>query len=353
MQRKTAAHVHLDAIRENLAIACSLAPQAQVIAVIKADGYGHGILRVAESLKERVSTFAVATIDEAMVLRDAGLSNAVLVLEGVTSAESAALARTHDLLLMVHTAEQIALAVEAKSSVWIKLDTGMHRLGFEGRELPGVLQQLQAADVDVQAICTHLACADEVDSDATRRQLDSFQTCTVGCDLPLSIANSAAIIAWPDAHADWVRPGIMLYGASPIGGEPLAAQPLQPAMTFSAQVIAVRKIAVGESVGYGAHWTCKRESLVATVGVGYADGYPRHARNGTPVFVGGGIAPLVGSVSMDMITVDVTDRPLVSIGDTAELWGRNVLVSEVAASAGTISYNLLTGVSSRVPRLYS
>ncbi len=353
MQRKTAAHVHLDAIRENLAIACSLAPEAQAIAVIKADAYGHGIQRVAESLKDRVSTFAVASIDEALLLRDAGISNAVLVLEGVTSTESAAMARRHNLLLMVHTAEQIALAAEARPSVWVKVDTGMHRLGFDGHDLDSVLQQLRAADVDVKAICTHLARADEVDSDATRHQLESFQSCTAGCDLPLSIANSAAIIAWPDAHADWVRPGIMLYGASPCDSEQLTARPLQPAMTFNAEVIAMRTIAAGESVGYGACWSAARESLVATVGVGYADGYPRHARNGTPVFVGGGIAPLVGRVSMDMITIDVTDRPPVCVGDTVELWGRNVSVNEVAASADTISYDLLTGVSSRVPRLYS
>jgi alanine racemase len=352
MQRKTAAHIDLEAIRENFALACSLAPEAQAVAVIKADAYGHGILQVAKSLQDLSPMFGVATVDEGLVLREAGIRNPVLVLEGVTTDEACALAGSHGLMLMVHGQEQVAMMKGAGAPAWVKVDTGMHRLGINPSDLVSTLEQLRAADVDVQAVCTHLACANELDRESTAKQLEEFSHCTAGCGLPLSIANSAAVIAWPDSRADWIRPGIMLYGVSPFTSEVEAVRTLQPAMTLRSEIMAIREIPAGDSVGYGARWTAGRPSVIATVAVGYADGYPRHAPDGTPVFVGGKLVPLVGCVSMDMITVDVTDHPGIAIGDAVELWGRKLSVNEVAGHAGMIGYELLTGVTARVPRIY-
>lgn len=353
MQRKTAVHIDLDAIRANFALACSLAPDAQAVAVIKADAYGHGIVPVAMALCDSVSMFAVATVDEAVILREAGIKNAVLVLEGASTTGGVAVARSLDLVLMVHSQDQVAMLANTHAATWVKVDTGMHRLGIAPADLGGMLEQLRVGDVDVHVVCTHLACADDIENNATHEQLEVFRSCTVGSDLPQSIANSAGIIAWPDSHVDWIRPGIMLYGVSPFMADLESAGRLQPAMTFSSEVIAIRKVPAGHSVGYGARWTADRPSVIATIAAGYADGYPRHAPNGTPVFVGGRVVPLVGTVSMDMITVDVTDYDGVAIGDTVELWGRSISVNDVAERAETISYELLTGVTSRVPRSYA
>jgi len=353
MQRRTAAYIDREAIRANFSYTQSLAPGAKVLAVVKADAYGHGILQVADALKDLAPMFGVATIDEALALRDEGIRNSILVLEGVITRDACDAARSNNLVLMVHTPEQIEMMTGMSVSAWVKVDTGMHRLGIKSRDLSDVLEQLRAGDVDVQAVCTHLACAEETDNTVTSKQIDEFAHCTDGCDLPLSIANSAAIIARPDAHADWIRPGIMVYGVSPFAGDVESGQSLQPAMTLRSEIIAIRDIPAGDSVGYGGHWTAERPSVIATVAVGYADGYPRHASNGTPVFIGDKVVPLVGAVSMDMITVDVTDLPDVAIGDLVELWGSNVSVSEVADLAGTISYELLAGVTARVPRIYS
>jgi len=352
MQRKTAAYIDCEAIRANFSYALSLAPAAKGVAIVKADAYGHGILQVAEALQDLAPMFGVATIDEALVLREAGIRNAILVLEGVTTTDGCETAKAHDLVLMVHTLEQVEMMTGSSVSAWVKVDTGMHRLGINGVDLANTLQRLCSGGVDVQAVCTHLACAEELDNAVTAEQVIEFGHCTAGIDLSLSIANSAAILARSELHADWIRPGIMVYGVSPFDSDVEAAQTLRPAMTLRSEIIAIREIPAGDSVGYGARWTADRRSVIATVAAGYADGYPRHAPNGTPVFVGGKVMPLVGSVSMDMITVDVTDHSSVAAGDRIELWGSNVLVSEVAECAGTISYELMAGVTARVPRIY-
>jgi alanine racemase len=355
MQRKTAATIDQKAIRANYSLALSLAPMSKAVAVIKADAYGHGLLPVASALRDLAPMFGVATIDEALELREAGISNAILVLEGVTTGAACETAKAHDLVLMVHALEQVDMMTAASGSAWVKVDTGMHRLGINAADLADVLQRLQKGDVNVEAVCTHLACAEELDNTATTEQIAEFTRCTAGHELPLSIANSAAIIGWPDSLTEWVRPGIMVYGVSPIASDVEAVRSLRPAMTFASEIIAIREVPTGDSVGYGARWTADRPSLIATVAAGYADGYPRHASNGTPVYVGGELMPLVGSVSMDMITVDVTGLASLAglaIGDPVELWGCNNPVSEVARCAGTISYELLAGVTSRVPRIY-
>ncbi|MGB5628260.1 MAG: alanine racemase [Woeseiaceae bacterium] len=352
MQRKTAAHIDLGAIRANYAYACTLVPDGNILPVIKADAYGHGLVPVAKALQAQVPAFAVATVEEAVELREAGIGIDLLVLEGATTRAATERAGAHGLVLMVHAESQVDMLPGSGALAWVKVDTGMHRLGVDPGALGDVVGRLQAGGVDVRAICTHLACADELDNDVTRAQLDTFRECTSGYDLPLSIANSAGILAWPESHADWNRPGIMLFGTSPFASDVDATRDLQPAMTFVSEIIAIRELAAGESVGYGRRWTAARPSIIATIAAGYADGYPRHAENGTPVLVGDQVAPLVGAVSMDMITVDITDHTGASIGDPVELWGRSIQVNDVAAHADTIGYQLLTGVTPRVPRIY-
>lgn len=355
MYRKTEAHINLDAIRSNFALACSLAPQSKSIAVIKANAYGHGMLRVAEALQDVAPAFAVATIDEALELRKAGISNDLLVLQGVMTSAACRVAASNRLTLVVHAAEQVDGLVEAGVAVpaWLKIDTGMHRLGLAPGDFAGARKRLLAAGIDVQVACTHFACADELEADATHQQLASFNAVTSDLDLPRSIANSAGILAWPESHAEWNRPGYMLYGSSPFAVDVETARALQPAMTLRSEIIAIRAVPKGESVGYGARWTADRPSIIGTVAIGYADGYPRHAKNGTPTLVNGKPAPLAGTVSMDAITVDLTDHATARVGDSVELWGPGIPVNAVAAAAGTIGYQLLTGVSSRVPRIYS
>jgi alanine racemase len=352
MLRKTAAHIDLGAIRANYASACTLVSRGKILPVIKADAYGHGLVPVAKALQTQVPAFAVATVEEAVELREAGIDIDLLVLEGATTRAMTNRAGSHGLVLMVHAETQVDMLPGSGASAWVKVDTGMHRLGIDPGTLGDVVGRLQAGDVDVRAICTHLACADELDNNFTREQLDTFRECTAGYELPLSIANSAGILAWPESHADWNRPGIMLFGTSPFASDIEATRDLQPAMTFASEIIAIRELATGESVGYGRRWTAERPSVIATIAAGYADGYPRQAQNGTPVLVCDQVAPLVGAVSMDMITVDLTDHPGASIGDPVELWGRSVLVNDVAAHAGAIGYQLLTGVTPRVPRIY-
>ena len=355
MHRKTEAHIDLDAIRSNYTLACSLTPKGQSIAVIKANAYGHGMLRVAEALQDVAPAFAVATIDEALELRTAGFRNDVLVLQGVTTSSACAEAVAHDLTLVVHSQTQVEslLAADVSAKVWLKVDSGMHRLGLAPGDCADVHKRLVDAGIDVQVVCTHFACSDELDNDATPRQIECFNAATAGLNLPRSLANSAGILAWPDSHAEWNRPGYMLYGNTPLTVDVDDARGLRPAMTLRAEIVAIRHVPQGESVGYGARWTAKRPSIIGTAAIGYADGYPRHAPDGTPTLVNGSIAPLAGRVSMDAITIDLTDHDHAAVGDSVELWGKGISLNDVATASGTIGLQLVTGVSNRVPRIYT
>jgi len=354
MHRKTEALINLDAIRNNYSLATALASRSKNIAVIKADAYGHGMLRVAEALQDVVPAFAVAIVDEALELRAAGISHPLLVLEGASDIGACEVAAANRISLVVHNQEQVSWLLNSRAEVplWLKVDTGMHRLGLAPDELQSTLDRLSNGELDVAVVCTHLACADQLSSDVTQKQLDMFKACVVGTDLPTSISNSAGILAWPASHADWNRPGYMLYGNSPMTTDVESASGLQPAMTFRSEIIAIRAVPAGESVGYGARWTAQRPSVIGTVAAGYADGFPRHAPNGTPTMVNGQVAPLVGTVSMDLLSIDLTDHDNAAIGDSVELWGQHLPVNEVATHCGTIGYELLTGVTTRVPRVY-
>jgi alanine racemase len=278
----------------------------------------------------------------------------VLLLEGVFSAEQLALAARERFELMVHSFEQLelldGLAGGADVRAWIKLDSGMNRLGFRPEEFAAAYERLRR-NPRVQSeptLVTHLASADDRRDPKTRQQLEAFSVATAAMPGPRSIANSAGVLAWPAARADWVRPGLILYGVSPFPtgtGDELG---LKPAMTLRTEVIAVKPVLAGETVGYGGSWTAQRDTRIAVVAAGYGDGYPRSLPSGAPVQVNGRRAPLVGRVSMDMVTVDVTDVPEVSVGDPVELWGANVPVEEIARHAGAIPYELVCAVSQRV-----
>jgi alanine racemase len=324
-----------------------------VLAVIKANAYGHGIVTVAEALGS-ADAFAVARLEEAVMLRAAGCRARIVLLEGVSAARELATAAQLGLEPFVHQAAQIALLEAWRGAhsfvVWLKIDSGMGRLGFRPADVPAAAARLAAcARVAGPAnLVTHLAEAEQRGNAGTRAQIDRFNEVTRGMPGERSIANSAGLIAWPEAQGDWVRPGIMLYGISPFADATGADLGLKPVMTFETRVLAIKDLAAGDRVGYGGAWTARRGARIAIAAAGYGDGYPRSASNGTPVQVNGMPAELAGRVSMDMLAIDVSDVLQVSVGDPVQLWGPAVPVERVAASAGTIGYELTCRVSRRV-----
>jgi len=341
------------ALRHNLGRVRAIAPASRVMAVIKANAYGHGLVPAAKALAE-TDGFSVARLDEGLALRAAGLANRILLLEGVFSAEQLAVAAQQRFDLMVHSVEQLEL-LEGRAgtdviSAWIKVDSGMNRLGFRTEHFADAYARLRrVANVAPDpTLVTHLANADDRRDTKTVVQLQAFAAATAALHGARSVANSAALLAWPDTRADWVRPGLVLYGVSPFPSGTGADLGLRPAMTLQTEVIAVKEVREGETVGYGGAWRAPRDSRMAVVAAGYGDGYPRSVESGTPLLVNGRRAPIVGRVSMDMITVDVTDLPGVATGDPVVLWGEGVPVDEIARHAGTIPYELICGVSQRV-----
>jgi alanine racemase len=345
--------VDATALRHNLRQVRKAAPASRVMAVIKANAYGHGLVPAARALAE-ADGFAVARLEEALALRAAGLDNRILLLEGVFSAEQLATAAAQQFELMVHSFEQLALldglAPTTPVHAWLKVDTGMNRLGFRVEEVGAAYARLRANPgvVGEPTLTTHLASADDRRDLKTAEQLEAFAQVTQGLPGTRSVANSAGVLAWPAARADWVRPGLMLYGVSPFPSGTGADLGLRPAMTLRTEVIAVKHVRVDETVGYGGAWTASRDTRIAVIAAGYGDGYPRSTRAGAPVIVRGRRAPLIGRVSMDMLTVDVTHLPDVAVGDDVVLWGGDNPVEDVATHAGTIAWDLLCGVSQRV-----
>jgi alanine racemase len=364
MSRPLLARIDLSALKHNLGVVRSHAPQSKAIAVIKANGYGHGMLRVAHALAG-VEGFAVLSLEDAVVLREAGFNQTILLLEGFFSADELPVLAEYRLAIVVHCAEQIdmleASGLPVKLDVFLKANSGMNRLGFRPDAFLAALERLQACPaVGRVTLMTHFACADE--GEGVAAQLACFNNLLPARGLPLSLANSAAILSYPETHGEWVRPGIMLYGASPFGSASAESFGLKPAMTLVSQVIAVQELKAGEVVGYGATFRANGPVRIGVVACGYADGYPRHAPTGTPVLVhpqGGSKADkttlngvrsrTLGRVSMDMLCVDLTAIPNAGIGSPVTLWGEGLPVEEVAAAAGTISYELLCALAPRVP----
>jgi len=348
------------ALRHNLGTIRAYAPGSRVMAVVKANAYGHGLVSTALALAD-ADSFAVARLEEGIALRAAGVRTPIVLLEGVFSAEQLAEAAHHRFELVVHDPLQLKLLEAHRDAqrfiVWIKMDTGMNRLGFRPEAFAPALARLRALTVpplELRAM-THLARADERDVSMTREQIAKFESTlseaglTGTQRLATSIGNSAGTLGWPAAHGDWVRPGLALYGVSPFGNETAEKHGLKPVMTLETTVLTVRDVKRGETVGYAGAWRAERDSSIAILAAGYGDGLPRHLENGTPVLIGGARYPLVGRVSMDMIAVDVTGAPKVVTGNKAIIWGVGLPVEDVAKHADTIPYELLCGVSQRVP----
>jgi len=354
VMRLIRARIDSAALRSNLAVIRARAPKSRVMAMVKANAYGHGLVAVARAL-ESADAFAVARVDEGLTLRAAGIKAPTVLLEGVFDREQLEAAAAAGFQLVVHVQEQIELLRGAGAGtqfkVWLKFDSGMNRLGFKGEAFGAAHAALSALGA-VQSpvnLFTHLASADAPDDSTTSEQLARFDAATRFLPGERSIANSAGMLSFSEAQSDWVRPGLLLYGVSPIEGAIGADYGLKPVMTLQAQVIALKDLAVGERVGYGGRWTASRPTRLAVAAVGYGDGYPRSLGAGAPVLVNGERAGLAGRVSMDMIGIDVTDlqRPPVP-GDPVVLWGEGLPVEEIAVWANTIPYELLCGISQRV-----
>lgn len=357
--RLTGPEVRIDvsALQHNLAVARRHAPESKQLAVIKADAYGHGLLRVAQALAE-ADAFAVARLSEALALREAGIRKDIVLLEGVMNQDEWRLAQQHQLQPVVHQAEQIQLLQQSAGvplSVWLKIDTGMHRLGFQPQDAAEAARQLRecACVQGAPRLMTHLADADDRTIPHTDEQCARFDQAVAALDGEQSIANSAGLLGWPATRRDWVRPGIMLYGASPFIDSSAAELDLQPVMSLQTRLIAIHEGKKGEAVGYGGRWRCPEDMRIGVAAIGYGDGYPRHAPDQTPVLVNEQRSGIIGRVSMDMIMLDLRPCPEATIGDPVLLWGRteqgaSLPVDEVAKQADTIAYELFCRLTPRL-----
>ncbi len=356
MSRPAKAIIKLDALRANYQLAKDIA-QGQVVAVLKANAYNHGAVQCARALSRQADAFAVACIEEALELRSHGIEHPIVLLEGFFEPIELDQIQYHLLDTVVHCHEQLAILEHSHIThpirIWLKMDSGMGRLGFMPHEYQQVWQRLNAMEkVQDIVLMTHLACADEVDIEYTVEQLDVFEKVTLGLPGKRSITNSAGMIAFPRAHGDWNRPGLMLYGISPFPESHAIEQHLKPVMELHSKIISIKDIPAGSSVGYGSNWVASRATRLGIIAIGYADGYPRHAKNNTPVYINGHRVPLIGRVTMDMLTVDLTSLDNPCVGDNVVLWGEQLPIEEVACCADTIPYQLLCNLN-RVPIVYS
>ncbi len=348
MTRPARVIVNISAVKANLQVVRRCAPHTRVMAIIKADGYGHGIARIAGALEHQADAFGVASLDEALALRKAGIARSIVLLEGPFTANEVGEIAASGLETVVHTHDQVGPLSDARANIalWIKIDSGMHRLGFSPPEVGAVVRQLRGRHRTIRFM-THLASAHRENDASVAEQLQSFGSAVAAYGGERSIANSAAVLAWPACHAHWVRPGLMLYGVSPFHGRCGVEYGLQPAMTVASSLISVRDVAAGGSVGYGKAYICPEAMRVGVVAFGYGDGYPRQAATGTPINVAGVRTQVVGEASMDMLTVDLRPIPEAAVGDPVILWGPELPVEEVAISAQTIPYELLCRVRMR------
>jgi alanine racemase len=350
--RPATAVIDLAALRHNLAVARQRADGARVVAVVKANGYGNGAARLLPALAE-ADMLGVACIEEALALREAGAVQPILLMEGVFEAGELPLCARLGFEIAVHEPGQVRMLEQARLerplTAWLKLDTGMNRLGFRPEAGLEAYRQLKGCPAVAEVrLMSHFASADEPEDPGTREQIRRFAATGEGLGVQRSFCNSAGLLAWPQAHAEWVRPGVMLYGISPLAGRTGLDEELRPAMTLRTGLIAVKEVRHGERVGYGGAWQATAGTRIGIAAMGYGDGYPRHAPTGTPVLVNGRRAALAGRVSMDMLAIDLGSQPEAKVGDPVVLWGDGLPAETVAAHAGTIAYELLCGVTGRV-----
>ena len=351
---RTSVVIDLAALNHNLDQVRSNAPNSRVMAVVKADAYGHGASRVAKAIDNKVDGFGVASIEEGIALRGSGVQSPIIVLSSFDARDEVAALSDFDLIPVVHCIEQLhGLLRELNRSldVWLKVDSGMHRLGLTAGEYNYCTEKLVACQ-HVREVCvmSHLAKADDSNDDTTQNQLQYFLHHTIDTQ-QRSLANSAGILAWPETHLDWVRPGLMLYGGSPVKGKSAKGLKLKPVMTFKSKLIAIKQLRKGDAIGYGGDWVCPLDMQVGVVACGYGDGYPRHVDRETPALLNGKYAAIIGRVSMDTMSIDLRKQADARVGDEVVLWGDELPVDKIAQHAETIPYELLTSVSSRVPHV--
>ncbi len=352
MSRSTIARINTGALQHNLQIMRQRAPDSRVAAVVKADGYGHGLLTVAKALQQ-ADMLAVATVEEGVQIREMGISGDVLVLEGFHDQEDISAVQQHKLLPVMHADHQLKLLKDnaelSFKQVWLKLETGMNRLGFQAHRAAELHQWLQHGYTDQVVLMTHLANA-ELPHPSNAQQVEVFDQAVAGLPGPHSISNSAAAWGLPETRRDWIRPGIILYGISPFTDKTGTELGLKPAMHLCSEIIAIHDCKAGDSLGYGSRYQCSKDTRIAVVAIGYGDGYPRHIKDGAPVWVAGQQAKLAGIPSMDMLTVELPDDSTADIGDEVELWGEHIPVEQIAAFANTVAYELVCQITGRVKK---
>lgn len=337
-----------------------------MVCCVKANAYGHGMIPIANALAANTDALAVASIEEAVLLRESNIKTPILLLEGIFAEDELQLVSELDLWIVVHNQNQLGFlehylerySGEKLIDAWLKIDTGMHRLGFDPEHVKTAYNRLGSLDhIGNIRLMTHFACADELDNPFTEIQLNSFDQISSQLGVECSLANSAGILGWPESHQDWVRPGYMLYGLSPFspaktGEQHVSVKELEPVMSFQTQVIDIKRVSAGEGIGYNHHWRAERDTDIAVLAVGYGDGYPRNTKNRAPVLIDGQRAKTVGHVAMDMMMVDISDLGPVTIGAEVELWGKDLSVNEVAAYSGYSPYELLTRIPPRLERKF-
>ncbi|MCX7121262.1 MAG: alanine racemase [Gammaproteobacteria bacterium] len=355
--------IDLNAISHNLNCIRQMMPKQKILAMVKSNGYGHGLIHIAQAIPT-VDALGVATIAEALQLRGAGINRDIVVMRGfITADEIAVFANDDHLIACVHDLNQLLLLENnplthnKKLRIWLKVDTGMHRLGISKQDFQSIYDKLNNLPFIQKpfVVCSHLADADNADVAVTQYQIKNFETLTKNINNEKSLLNSAGILAHPTAHHDWIRPGLMLYGVSPFQlNDPRNAlmKNFIPAMTLTSKLIAIKNINKGAKVGYSCTFTASRDMKIGIVGMGYGDSYPRSAKNDTPVLIRGQRCPIVGRVSMDMITVDISHVKEAAIDDTVTLWGRDLSVAEIAHHVDTVPHELLCHLTGRVQRVY-
>ncbi len=357
MARATTATIHLDALRHNLARIREAAPHSKIMAVVKADGYGHGLERVAKALTD-ADAFGVAALSDAQRLRDSGLNQKIVLLSGFDEAADLSLLRQLSVDTVVHHAAQLDILQHdilqghggSAISVWLKMDTGMHRLGFAPEQFQHALLQLQAMPniADDIVLMSHFASSDELGNPQTASQIECFDQIDTNLQFASSLANSSAALCWTTAHRQWIRAGGALYGLTVASGQTGADFGLQAAMSLSTRLISIQHIKKGERVGYAGSYQCPEDMRVGVAAIGYGDGYPRNIKAGTQVLVNGKRASIIGRVSMDLMSIDLRTQPEAKVGDDVVLWGHNLPIEEIASAANTISYELTCSITRRV-----
>ena len=358
MSRPTTATLSTANLLHNVTTIRAAAPRAKLLAMVKANAYGHGLIQTAQKLAAHVDALGVASIDEALQLRNAGIQSPITLIEGIFEPAELPIAAQQNFTVVFHTRSQLdwlaATKLTSSLSAWLKIDTGMGRLGFLPEDAPAALHALTTSPNIRQPVglMSHFARADEPAEAQNRDQIACFEKFAAAHNGPKSLCNSAAIFSFPDQHYDWVRPGLALYGGAPVSGHTAAALGLKPVMTLHTRLISVKTLRRGQPVGYGARFICPEDMPIGIMAAGYGDGYSRATRTGAPILIDGIRCQIAGRVSMDMAAIDLRAHPGAKVGSKVILWGEGLPVEEVALHTDSINYDLLTGLQPRAKTIW-